>query len=82
VPADVAESLGLGDIRAAIAGAPVATSTADGLLGEDVLARVHRRRKLLGAKARGRGEDHEVTVGGQHLLVRIEAGEALVGVTL
>ena len=47
----------------------------DRLLGKDVLARFDRRREVHRTESRRRREDDQVDVGGQDLLIRVEACE-------
>ena len=60
------------------AGAHAGDVDGDRLLGEDVLAGVDGGREVERAEAGRRGEHHQVDVRREHLLVRVEAGEALV----
>ena len=48
----------------------------DRLLGEDVLAGLDRRPQVQRAEVRGRGQQHDVDAGVDHLLVGVEADEA------
>ena len=49
----------------------------DRLLGEDVLAGLDGGLEVHRAEAGRRGEDHDVDVAGDHLLVGVEADEAV-----
>ena len=54
----------------------------EGLLAEDVLLRLDRGFEVHRPISRRRGEHYDVDVGGQHFLIRIEAGEVMIGFDL
>ena len=76
---DDAEALRRGEFRRRHDLAYADRSDRDGLLHEHVLAGVDRRRQMLWAKVRRRGENHHVDIAREHFLVSVKAEETRVG---